>query len=164
MKVQKLWFLAQSYQSFPAKGKECHYCGKPNHFANVCRGKSKDSHKHQKSEKRKLLTPSTIKVLDHLPTLILNLKMMSMCILFAVNRLLGLMLKSLFRDIPLILWLTLAHVFDRKTYSKMVDVTLARTTTKAFPYNTSQPVHFVGKFQALVQTKKRSTVATFFCC
>ena len=44
----------------------------------------------------------------------------------------------------------------------MVDVTLARTKTKAFPYNTSQPVHFAGKFQALVQTKKRYTVATFF--
>ena len=44
----------------------------------------------------------------------------------------------------------------------MVDVTLARTTTKACPYNTSQPVHFVGKFQALVQTKKRYPVATFF--
>ena len=54
------------------------------------------------------------------------------------------------------------NVLDRKTFSKMVDVTLDRTTTKAFPYNSSQPVQFIGKFQALVQTKKRYTFATFF--
>ncbi len=54
------------------------------------------------------------------------------------------------------------NVLDRKTFSKMVDVTLARTTTKTFPYNSSPPVRFIGKFQALVQTKKRYTVATFF--
>ena len=44
----------------------------------------------------------------------------------------------------------------------MSDVLLAHIKTKAFEYNSSQPMHFIGKFQVLVQEKKRYTVATFF--
>ena len=54
------------------------------------------------------------------------------------------------------------NVIDRSTFSNMSDVALAHTKTKAFAYNSLPPVHFLGKFQALVQTKKRYTVATFF--
>ena len=36
------------------------------------------------------------------------------------------------------------------------------TRAKAFPYSSSQPVTFKGKFQAVTETKKRYAVATFF--
>ena len=94
----------------PAKGKECHYCENPitSQMFVVENRKIATSLKSLKTEK--LLTTSTVKVSSHLSTLNPNLRAMSMFILFAVNRLLGLMQKSLFRDIHLILWLILAHL------------------------------------------------------
>jgi hypothetical protein len=32
----------------------------------------------------------------------------------------------------------------------------------AFPYNTTQPVKFLGKFEAVVETRKRLSVAMFY--
>ena len=86
----------------PAKGKECYYCGKPNHFENVCRGNRRIDTSLKSLKTEKLLASSTIRILDHLSTLNPNLRVMSICILFAVNRLLGLRLESLFSDIRLI--------------------------------------------------------------
>ena len=54
------------------------------------------------------------------------------------------------------------NVIDRSTFSNMSDVALGHTKTKAFVSNFSKPVKFIGKFQALVQTKKLCTVAPFF--
>ena len=54
------------------------------------------------------------------------------------------------------------NVIDRTTFSNLADVALAHKKTKAFAYNSSQPVQLIGKFQALVQTKKSYIVATFF--
>ena len=42
----------------------------------------------------------------------------------------------------------------------LADVALAHTNTKAFAYNSSKPVHFIGKFRALVQTKKLISIGT----
>ena len=39
---------------------------------------------------------------------------------------------------------------------------LSRTNTKAFAYNTNSPVEFLGKFEAIIETQKRMTVATFY--
>ena len=39
---------------------------------------------------------------------------------------------------------------------------LSRTNTKAFAYNTNSPVEFLGKFEAVIERRKRMTVATFY--
>ena len=65
-----------------------HYCRKPNLFANVCRGKSKDSHKPQKPVKRKAAHAKHNKSIRPLTHSEAASKTMSICILFAVNRLL----------------------------------------------------------------------------
>ncbi|CAB3984924.1 Hypothetical predicted protein [Paramuricea clavata] len=44
----------------------------------------------------------------------------------------------------------------------MDGVKLKQTNTKAFPYNTTQPVKFLGKFEAVVETRKRLSVAMFY--
>ena len=149
----------------PAKGKECHYCGKPNHFANVCRGKSRDSHKPQKPEKRKAVHAKhnkSIRPLTHSDSESENDEYLYPVSSTQTARPHAKITVSGHSFDIMVDTGSSINVLDHKTFSKMVDVTLARTTTKAFPYNTSQPVHFVGKFQALVQTKKRYTVATFF--
>ena len=52
------------------------------------------------------------------------------------------------------MWLT--------TFSKFREATLKPTKTKAFAYNKSEPVNFLGKFDAVVETRKRMTVATVY--
>ena len=44
----------------------------------------------------------------------------------------------------------------------MKDIKLQQTMVKAYPYNTAKPVQFLGKFEAVIQTKSRYAVATFF--
>ncbi len=53
------------------------------------------------------------------------------------------------------------NVIDRDTFNKMQDITLNRTNTKAFAYNTTSPVEFLGKFEGVIETRKRISVATF---
>ena len=54
------------------------------------------------------------------------------------------------------------NVIDRDTVNKMQDIKLTRTNTKAFAYNTKSPVEFLGKFEAVIETRKRLSVATFY--
>ena len=44
----------------------------------------------------------------------------------------------------------------------MSDVHLKNTSIKAFAYNATKPVQFLDKFKALIETKKRIAVATFY--
>ena len=46
------------------------------------------------------------------------------------------------------------NVIDHGTFSKMQNITLTHTKTKAFAYDTTSPVEFVGKFDAVIETKK----------
>ena len=47
------------------------------------------------------------------------------------------------------------NVIDYNTLEKMKDVKLTRTNMKAFAYSKKSPVEFIGKFEALIETKKR---------
>ena len=53
------------------------------------------------------------------------------------------------------------NVIDGQTFSKFREVTLKSAKTKAFAYNQFEPVNFLGKFEAVVETRKRMTVAPF---
>ena len=54
------------------------------------------------------------------------------------------------------------NVVDRDTFNKMLDIALNRTSTKAFAYDTKSPVQFLSKFEAVIETRKRISVATFY--
>ena len=51
------------------------------------------------------------------------------------------------------------NVIDEQTFSKFREVTLKPTKTRAFAYNQSEPVNFLGKFDAFVKTRKRTKKA-----
>ena len=53
------------------------------------------------------------------------------------------------------------NVIDRQTYEKMDGVHLRKTKVKAFAYTAEEPVKFIGKFEAVVETWKRVAVTTF---
>ena len=153
----------------PAKGKSCNNCGKPNHFAAVCRGKPnqtrvprnqtyKPSKKHKPRNLKTLDTESNSSDDDYLYSMT-NQK----------NNKVNVTMGGAKFKITIDTGATI-NVIDRDTFNKMQDVTLNRTNTKAFAYSTKSPVEFLGKFETVIETRKRMTVATLYvakgknCC
>ena len=54
------------------------------------------------------------------------------------------------------------NLMDQSTFAKLHNVQLSKTKIKAFPYDSREPVEFIGKFDATVETKRRIAVATFY--
>ena len=54
------------------------------------------------------------------------------------------------------------NVMDQSTFAKLNNVQLSKAKIKAFLYDSREPVEFIGKFDATVETKQRITVATFY--
>ena len=148
----------------PANGKHCRKCQKPNHFARVCRGQSQRqnqtgrSTKHKQKRARALINPIS-KVEsdtdnsdnnDYLYT-VSNDKAPK------VNVKLGQHSFKATVDTGASM-----NVIDQNTFSKMKDIKLQQTTVKAFAYNSTKPVKFLGKFEETIETRKRVTVATFY--
>ncbi|CAB4007481.1 PREDICTED: uncharacterized protein K02A2.6-like [Paramuricea clavata] len=143
----------------PAKGKTCNNCGKPNHFAAVCRGKQKQTrsprYTNKKHAQRNLKTLDTESNSssdeDYLYTMT-NTKHNN-----KVNVKVGGAKFQTTIDSGATI-----NVIDRDTFNKMQEIKLTRTNTKAFAYNTKSPVEFLGKFEAVIETRKRISVATFY--
>ena len=53
------------------------------------------------------------------------------------------------------------NVLDRRTFDQMTN-NLQPTNVKAYAYNTTTPVKFLGKFEAAIETERRYAVATFY--
>ena len=145
----------------PARGKTCNNCGKSNHFATVCRAKQNPVRLPRKTTKGKQHAQKNIKTLDteqnsssdeeYLYTITdkksdnkVNVTIGGSQIKIAVDT--G----------------ATINVIDYNTFEKMKDIKLTRTNMKAFAYSKKSPVEFIGKFEALIETKKRMSVATFF--
>ena len=54
------------------------------------------------------------------------------------------------------------NVIDRKTFQKLENVTLRNTNTQAYAYSNKTPVDFLGKFETIIETKRRYTVGVFY--
>jgi len=55
------------------------------------------------------------------------------------------------------------NVISHATFSKMTGIKLQKTNTRAFSFNTPNPVEFLGKFVDVVETRKGDmTTATFY--
>ena len=54
------------------------------------------------------------------------------------------------------------NVIYQDTYAKMKGPELKPTNIKAFAYTATEPVKFKGKLEALIETRKRVTVPTFY--
>ena len=148
----------------PAQGKECHKCGKMNHFAKFCRGKPGKGRKSGQSRTQnfsrsgqhtqvKQLVPSQSDTDDEYLYPVRGNKNPRP---HATIKVLGHSFDILIDTGASI------NVIDQETFLRMKDAHLLETRAKAFPYNSSKPVTFKGKFQAVVETKKRYAVATFF--
>ena len=142
-------------------------CGKMNHFAKFCQGgKSQPSAQGRKSEKQKLARrqrQKTVRPLvhsdssnadsenDYMYAVDKNTKSSPHVRVNVLNHSFDMMVDTG----------ASINVIDRGTYSKL-QVNLQKTNTKAFPSSSDTPVKFLGKFQALIETKQKFDVATFF--
>ena len=55
------------------------------------------------------------------------------------------------------------NAIDRKTFQKLKNVKLRNTNTLAYAYSNKTPVDILGKFKAIIETKRRYTVGVFCC-
>ena len=151
----------------PAKRKTCNKCGKQNHFAAVCRWQPAQTRyrRNQRQNANKTRQPRSLKTIDtkaesksdasseedYLYSMTDNRKNNN-----RVNVTVGGAKFKITVDTGASI-----NVIDRETYNKIQGMKLSRTNTKAFAYNTNSPVEFLGKFEAVIETRKRMTVATF---
>ena len=54
------------------------------------------------------------------------------------------------------------NVMDQETFLKLKGISLHKTNVKAYTYNATKPVRFLGKFDTLVETRRRCTTCTFY--
>ena len=54
------------------------------------------------------------------------------------------------------------NVRDRKTFQKLKNVTLRNTNPRAYAESNKTPVDFLGKFETVIETKRRYTVGVFY--
>ena len=54
------------------------------------------------------------------------------------------------------------NVIDKETFAKLPEIQLEQAKTRAFAYDNDKPVRIIGKFDAVLEKRKRYTVATFY--
>ena len=150
----------------PAKGKQCRKCLKNNHFAAVCRGRPEKAEKpsrplsgNTKRNKQKHIRPIQHETVndsssdsdDYLYSMQaeksspkVNVKMLGHKLQMTIDT--G----------------ATINVIDRKTFQKLENVTLRNTNTQAYAYSNKTPVDFLGKFETIIETKRRYTVGVFY--
>ena len=162
-KVSKCYSCGRAYpHNGPclAKGKECNHCGKMNHFSNVCNDKKKQNQKPGRQIKGRKKDVRPLKTEE-------SSNSSEEDYVYAVNN------KN--NTSPAVNVTVLSHAFkiivdtgatinviDENTYAKMKETDLRPTNIKAFAYNSPKPVKFLGKFDAVIETKKRVAIATFY--
>ena len=144
----------------PAQGKTCRKCSKNNHFARVCRSSAQDN--QQKPEKPKFRKQNTVKPLHHSETdssdeeYVYAVKQKSTGCPTAKVYIGGITIKIIIDTGASI------NVLDYAAFEKLNGIKLQPTKVQAFPFNTKQPVHLRGKFETLVESKKKYCLATFY--
>ena len=53
-------------------------------------------------------------------------------------------------------------MIDSDTFANLKNVKLLHTSKKVYPYQCKIPVKFLGKFESIIETKKKYTVGTVY--
>jgi hypothetical protein len=151
--------------SCPAKGKSCRKCGKSNHFSKVCRGtkqretpKREYPQRHSKNTGKRPINPLT-------PNGNSDSNTDGEDYLYSVRNKQTPQVRVTVCKVPFEATIDTGatiNVIDKSTFSKIDGVHLKKTSIKAFAYMSDTPVRFIGKFEAIVETRKRVAVATFY--
>ena len=145
----------------PARGKTCNNCGKPNHFATVCRAKQNLIRIPRKTRKNKQHGHRNIRTLDTEQNSSSDEEYLYTVTDAKPDNKVNVTVGGSKFKIAVDTGATI-NVIDYGTFEQMKDVKLTRTNMKAYAYSKTSPVEFIGKFEAVIETKKRMSVATFF--
>ena len=144
-----------------AHGQTCHNCGKLNHFAKYCRGKTKtDTVPHQRSTNQSRVRPIRNDKGDNSDT-----SDSDYCYVVSGPETPQPAATVTIHDCEchvLINTGTTINIIDGDTFSRIKGVDLKQTKVQAYAYNSNTPMKMQGKFNALVETKQRYAVATFY--
>ena len=142
----------------PAKNKRCKNCGKMNHFARQCQ-----SNRRQRNQVRPLLAQNNTSSSDTDSSSELDTQY---CYATTTKKeteqpttkvkIQGSKIKMTVDTGSTI------NVIDLDTFRKMDSVCLQPTNVKAYPFNSKKPVRFAGKFETLVESKRKFTLATIY--
>ena len=158
-------------QQCPAKGKLCRNCHKSDHFASVCRSKSKAKGQTSNqtavkppSGKRNLMNP--LHLHKHHDTDSSDDEYMYTIKDTSLNKHTGCpyaKVKIGGQSISLMVDTGASiNVLDRNTFEKLRAVKLHPTKIKAYPFTSKQPVEFKGKFETMVESKSKYCITTFY--
>jgi len=144
----------------PARGKECNKCGKLNHYASVCRGGKPCKRQNKRTKDIKPLEADNENDSSASDDYLYSLANSSL---------------SYRKETPKTKVTVAGHKFaitvdtgasinvmDQETFLKLKGISLHKTNVKAYTYNATKPVRFLGKFDALVETRRRCTTCTFY--
>ena len=145
----------------PARGKTCNNCGKPNHFATVCRAKQNPIRIPRKTRKNKQHGHKNIRTLDTEQNSSSDEEYLYTVTDAKPDNKVNVTVDGSKFKIAVDTGATI-NVIDYGTFEQMKDIKLTRTNMKAYAYSKTSPVEFIGKFEAVIETKKRMSVATFF--
>ena len=143
----------------PAYGKTCHKCAKSNHFAAVCRSAAQD--KRPKSGRPNKPQRFSVKPLNYSTQssndeYVYTIQQKSTGCPTTTISIAG-------KPIPIMIDTGASiNVLDNTAFQQLEGIELRPTKVKAFAFSSKQPVCFKGKFEALVETKQKYCVSTFY--
>ena len=140
------WPHPNGRKSCPAWGMDCRKCGKKNHYARKCKStiqvRKIDNLSDSESEE------------EYQVSAIQQKKIGGYTITVKVD---GIPLQVQIDSVADV------NIIDEDSFDKMKgQVTLKRTRAKLFAYNSTIPLPLIGKFTAVVSTKKRYEAADFY--
>ena len=152
----------------PAKGKQCRNCNKFNHFAKLFRSpranirqghtskqnqpRRRDNIRPVQTAEDKLQSSSESSESDYCYAVNTNynkapttkLKINGKNVKFTVDT--G----------------STINIIDENTFRQLQNINLQKTHVRAYPFNSSKPVQMTGKFDTLIESRKRLTIATIY--
>ena len=150
----------------PAKNKECRKCKKLNHFARVCRSGPKES-PGQSTAKLSQSRGNNVRPVNTSDLKETSSESSDSEYCYAVNTkqskspITKLTINNQKVTFTVDTGSTI-NIIDENTFNTLGHINLKKTNIKAYPFNSTESVKMKGKFQTLVESRKRITVATIY--
>ena len=156
----------QTNNPCPAKNKECRKCKKLNHFARVCRSGPMES-PGQSTAKLSQSRGNTIRPVNTSDLKETSSESSDSEYCYAVNTkqskspITKLTINNQKVTFTVDTGSTI-NIIDENTFKTLGHINLKKTNIKAYPFNSTESVKMKRKFQTLVESRKRITVATIY--
>ena len=150
----------------PAKNKECRKCKKLNHFPRVCRSGPKES-PGQSTAKLSQSRGDNVRPVNTSDLKETSSESSDSEYCYAVNTkqskspITKLTINNQKVTFTVDTGSTI-NIIDENTFNTLGHINLKKTNIKAYPVNSTESVKMKGKFQTLVESRKRITVATIY--